>query len=108
MARAKDPAAVALGKKRQAQMTADERAQLRLALAASNASRSPAEKRRIARKAAMTRRRRPKWMSSNAVETQEVSIERPATAGELAQLAGVIDRLSDEELERIAAALAGL
>ena len=58
------------------------------------------------RQAAMTRRRLSSWLASNQVEKREVNIERPATFAELARLERVIDRLSDEELERIASALA--
>ena len=63
----KDPAAVALGKRRQAQMTAEERAAFvkagGRAAGELNRKRTPEERRRIARRTAMTRRRRPKWMA---------------------------------------------
>ena len=63
----KNPAAVALGKRRQAQMTAEERAAFvkagGRAAGELNRKRTPEERRRIARQAAMTRRRRPKWLA---------------------------------------------
>jgi hypothetical protein len=112
MTREKDPAAVALGRKRQAKMTAQERAAFMQATAEANRKRTPAERRAIARKAAMTRRRRPKWIAaSNPVEKSVAAPESSTPPGiapdDLAQLGRAIDELPDEVLEELALALAG-
>jgi hypothetical protein len=97
MARAKDPAAVALGKKRQAKMTADEREQFRKVAAEVKARRTIQERRAIARKSALTRR-----LGRGGAA---IPIERAPAADELARLAQAIDELPDDMLERLTDAL---
>ena len=102
----KNPAAVALGKRRQAQMTADERRAFVTAggYATAELKRkfTPEERRRIARQAAMTRRRTPRWMQAAA---PAVNIERPPTTDELARLEHAIADLPDDVLARMVAAI---
>ena len=94
-AREKDPAAVALGKRRQAQMTAEERRAFVTAGGRAageiNRKRTPEERRRIARRTAMTRRRRPKWLapvvaSRPPADVPDEPIDVETLARELADL----------------------
>lgn len=117
--KAKDPAAVALGKRRQASMTPEERrAFVELggaAAAEANRRRSPLERRMIAQKANRTRRLNPPWLraaaapavapgapadASNAVEKQEA---RP----DLAELAALIDAADDAAIAALDARMRG-
>lgn len=103
----KNPAAVEMGKRRQAKMTAEERAQFISAGAAAaaerNRKRTPEERRAIARKAARTVRegRGKKFTRAGSPG------EPPARDAELAQLSRAIETISDEELEKLYSALAG-
>lgn len=107
--REKNPAAVELGRRRQAQMTAEERAAFAAARDFANAKRTPLERREIARKAAMTRRQRPKWMApSNPVEkcvAPAATADAAGTSGELTHLDRAIDDIPDDLLEQLASAL---
>lgn len=114
----KDPAAVALGRKRQANMTDEEKRAFQALgtkhAAEANRRRPPEQRRQVARKAAMTRRRRPKWISEgnvkppaegNIEQARPMSHQAPAAAVD--ELARAIDELPDDTLAAIAAALAG-
>lgn len=121
----KDPAAVALGRRRQAAVTPDERAAFGKlgadASADANKRRTPEERRRIARRAALTRRMQPTWMAemerrrraadppgglSVATPPPVPVADPPLETDALADLARMIDDLSDEALTAAAAALA--
>jgi hypothetical protein len=115
MAREKNPAAVEMGKRRQAKMTAEERAKFisagAAAAAKTNSRRTPEERRRIARKAALTRRMRPKWLT--AQKNAEMSClgaqgrqPQPAAHADPEPLEQQLDQVSDDLLEELYSALA--
>lgn len=107
---AKDPAAVALGKRRQASMSAEERrAWARAGAKATNewqAKRSPLERRESARKGVRTRRLRPAWMRKRKSNQQSVvSTQPPAPVSDAAELARLLETASDEAIARLAAVI---
>lgn len=101
----KDPAAVALGKKRQASMTAEERLQwARAGAKATNAwqaKRSPLERRESARKGVRTRRLMPTWMRKSN-QPSVVSIQPTAPVADATELATLLDGASDEAIALLA------
>jgi hypothetical protein len=98
----KNAAAVEMGKRRQAKMTAEERAAFAAARDLANAKRSPIERRAIARKAARTRRECPKWIRKAAADSPGEPAPVVDTA---AQLDRALDEIPDDLLERLASAL---
>jgi hypothetical protein len=105
----KDPAAVTLGRKRQANVTPIERSAFgRLGAEAAreaNAARTRDERKRISRKAARTRRLSPRWVYQPAAGSPGEPPPAAAPAGELAELAGALDTIEDAVLEELYAAL---
>lgn len=107
----KDPAAVALGKRRIAKMTPDEALEFHRAGAkavqASNRKRSPLERRMSGMLAWRTRRMRPAWQKPSAVSDQPPGSpgEPPAPPPDVSELARLLDSASDEALERLRSAM---
>lgn len=117
----KDPAAVALGRKRIAKMSDAERKTFHQAgaqaAAEANRKRTPEERRRIARQANLTRQRMPSWMkritekkapaiSHDAGANQGSGVSKPGLdVPEIIHLARAIDDLPDEIIEKLADAL---
>jgi hypothetical protein len=119
--RSKDPAAVALGRKRAAKMTPEEFAAWQRAgteaAREANKTRSPIERRFIAMKAWRSRRTAPAWMRAaqkRADQTRPASLTYPndktgmpdspgqdPIAEQAAELARMIEQAGDEALARI-------
>lgn len=114
----KDPAAVALGKRRIAKMTPAEALDFHRAGAkavqASNRKRSPVERRMSGILAWRTRRMRPAWMAKPSYQPSAVSNQPGSSASETgvvkapdtSELARLLDAASDEALERLRSKLA--
>jgi len=111
----KNPAAVALARRRQQLMTDAERQALHAARDRAEAQRTAAERSAIRRRGAMTRRLAgPAWArkSNSAPDAPpHAPAEMPTPAGELppelAQLSYAIDDLPDDVLERLLVAIVG-
>jgi hypothetical protein len=120
----KDPAAVALGKRRIAKMTPEEAAEFHRAGAkavqASNRKRSPLERRMSGMLAWRTRRMRPAWMAKqqrSAISSQrsagspptpppsERELKADKLSADCSALARLLDSASDEALERLRSAM---
>jgi hypothetical protein len=104
--RSKDPAAVALGRKRAAKMTPEEFAAWQRAgteaAREANARRSPLERRFIAMKARRGRALMPAWMRAAQKRAERKAPVAPiAVADQAAELARMIEQAGDEALARI-------
>lgn len=109
----KDPAAVALGKRRQASMTPEQRSAL--AKAGAEAARpymaalTPMERRMRTSKGNRTRRLNPPWLRAAAssadapgAPADAVKAETSGIAAELAALAALIDAAGDDAIAALA------
>ena len=103
--REKDPAAVALGKRRIAKMTPEEQRAFHQAGAKAAhvtlSKRSPLERRMSGIRAWRTRRMRPAWMRKPAAQSADSPGEPPAPTPDTGELARLLDGASDEALERL-------
>lgn len=108
--KAKDPAAVALGRKRQAVTPDERRAFAQIGAEASrtaNAARSPQERRAIAMRAARTRRLNPPWLRTAAPLAPPADLTGLMELAELARaMADALDAVPDDDLAAVAAAVA--
>jgi hypothetical protein len=107
--RSKDPAAVALGRKRAAKMTPGEFAAWQRAgteaAREANARRSPIERRFIAMKAWRSRRMMPAWMRTAQARNTAPPPAVDPLADQAAELARMIEQSSDAALEALRARL---
>jgi hypothetical protein len=111
--RSKDPAAVALGRKRAAKMTPEEFAAFQRAgteaAREANARRSPLERRMIAMRAWRTRWTGPAWMraAQKKSERNTPAQDHPVShvADQAAELARMIEQAGEDALEALRAQL---